>query len=241
MENESTKTTKSDTTLRCGETSFLKVLAVSDFHGSVDAAHKTINKVKAVDADVIVICGDITHFGSVKDAQRIIEPLTALRLPVLYVPGNCDPSELAEAEISGAICLQGRCYTQSNVAFIGVGGAQTSPFYSWFELSETQIMNVLEQGAERCSRNKWLAVVTHTPPKDTRVDLAWSNVHAGSASLRRFIEAKKPHIVFCAHIHEARGIDHIGDTIIVNPGPVRHGNCAVAHFDDEVEVKLDSL
>ena len=124
---------------------------------------------------------------------------------------------------------------------MGLGAAPTSRFYSWFELSETEIMNTLEQTADHCSSNKWLAIVSHTPPKNTKVDLAFSGTHAGSASLRDFIERKKPNIVFCGHIHEAKGIDSIGDTVIVNPGPVRHGSCAIASLDDKIEVELDSV
>jgi len=219
----------------------LRILVVSDFHGSIEASKRTAEKAKAVEAMCIVVCGDLTHFGSVADAQTISNPLISQGLPVLYVPGNCDPAQLAEGKIKGAINLHGQCYQLGNVSLVGIGGAPASPFYSWYELSETQIMNILEQSVDHCSTSRWLAVVSHSPPKDTLVDLAFSKVHAGSVSLRAFIEGKKPSIVFCGHIHEARGIDHLGNTIIVNPGPVRHGNCAIANLDGKIEVTLDSI
>jgi len=219
----------------------MKLLVISDFHGNIEAAHRTTEKAKRTQADVIVVCGDITHFGSVKDAEKTLAPLTTLRKPVLYVAGNCDPSELAEAQITGATNIHGQCHEISNVSFMGLGAAPTSRFYSWFEMSETKIMNSLEQMADRCPPNKWLVVVSHAPPKDTSVDLAFSRMHAGSVSLRAFIEKRKPDIVFCGHIHEAKGVDRIGETIIVNPGPVRHGNCAIASLNDKIEVKLDAV
>ncbi len=219
----------------------MKLLVVSDFHGSIEAAHKTATKAKKTEADVIIVCGDITHFGSVEDAEKILAPLTAMEMPVLFVPGNCDPSQLAEAQIKGALNLHEQCHRFDNVSFMGLGAAPSSRFYSWFEMSEGKILNTLVQTADRCSENGSLVVVSHTPPKGTKVDRAFSAIHAGSASLRTFIEKRKPSIVFCGHIHEAKGVDRIGDTIIVNPGPVRHGNCAIANLGEKIGVNLESV
>ncbi len=219
----------------------MKLLVVSDFHGSIEAAHKTAAKTKETQADVIVVCGDVTHFGSVKDAERILAPLTTLELPVFFVAGNCDPAQLAEAQVSGAINLHEQCHRLDTVSFMGLGAAPSSRFYSWFEMTEAKIMNALMQTADRCPESRSLVVVSHTPPKGTKVDRAFSKIHAGSASLRAFIEKRKPTIVFCGHIHEAKGVDRISDTIIINPGPVRHGNCAVVDLGDRIGVKLESV
>jgi len=219
----------------------MKLLVAADFHGSIEASRKVSEKSKRLEVDAIIVCGDVTHFGSLKDAETILAPLTALDLPVLYVPGNCDPSQLAETQIAGAANLHGKCQKLGDVAFIGLGGSLTSPYYSWFELSETQIRNMLEQSWDKCPAKAWSVVVSHAPPRDTSVDLAFSRVHAGSVSLRAFIEERKPSVVFCGHIHEARGIDHLGDTLVVNPGAVRHGKYALANITDKIEVKLDSL
>lgn len=219
----------------------MKLLIVSDFHGSREASHKTALKAKNLQGDIIVVCGDITQFGSVKDAEKILAPLITLGVPLLYVPGNCDPSQLVEVKINGATCIHGKCQIQGHVSFLGLGGTPISPFYSWFEMTETEIMETLTQGSKGCPLNKWFVIVSHSPPINTRLDLAFSGVHAGSVSLRRFIEQNKPHAVFCGHIHEAKGIDCIGETLVVNTGAVRHGNCAIAEFNDKIEVKLDSL
>jgi Icc-related predicted phosphoesterase len=213
----------------------------SDFHGSVEAAHKTVTKARSIEAATIVVCGDITHFGSVKDAEAVLSPLIASGIPTLYVPGNCDSPELVKTPIPGAVYLHGTCVSQTGVSFLGLGGAPLSPFHTLFELSESEITRILNGGFKQCSSNRWFIVVSHATPRDTRVDLAFSGVHAGSMSLRRFIEENRPNAVFGGHIHEARAIDHIGETIIVNPGPARHGNCAVAELSDKVNATLDSL
>lgn len=213
----------------------------SDFHGNVEAARKAALKAQDVGAAAIVVCGDITHFGSLKDAKDVLSPLIASGVPILYVPGNCDSPELAETPIAGAIFLHGTCINQTGVTFLGLGGAPASPFHTLFELSEAEITSILNGAVGQCSRNRWFVVVSHATPKDTRVDSTFSGIHVGSVSLRRFIEENRPNAVFGGHIHEARAIDYIGETIIVNPGPARHDNCAVADLNDKIEVTLDSL
>jgi Icc-related predicted phosphoesterase len=76
----------------------------------------------------------------------------------------------------------------------------------------------------------------HCPPKDTRLDLAPKLTqdkrpivgvngqlevhHVGCKSVRDAIEKYKPVASLHGHIHESRGIDHIGRTVCINPGSV---------------------
>jgi len=59
--------------------------------------------------------------------------------------------------------------------------------------------------------------------------------------VRKFVEDRKPSAVFCGHIHEAHGIDMIGESILVNPGPARHGHCGLVSVNDKIEVELDLM
>jgi Icc-related predicted phosphoesterase len=62
----------------------------------------------------------------------------------------------------------------------------------------------------------------------------------GSSVIRTFIEREQPDLVLCGHIHESRGVDEIGETQIVNPGPVAEGHYAVVDVDDgTVRTRLD--
>ena len=45
----------------------------------------------------------------------------------------------------------------------------------------------------------------------------------GSTAVREFIEENQPDICLCGHIHEARAMDRIGRTLVVNPGPLVQG------------------
>jgi len=71
--------------------------------------------------------------------------------------------------------------------------------------------------------------------------MAFSGEHVGSSSVRQYIEERQPSVVFCGHIHEARGIDNIGNALVVNPGPARHNQCAIVDLNEKIEVQLDHL
>jgi Icc-related predicted phosphoesterase len=45
-------------------------------------------------------------------------------------------------------------------------------------------------------------------------------------------------VVICGHIHEARGIDMIGTTRIVNCGPAGKGEYAGIYFVENVTMEL---
>jgi len=222
---------------------FLRALVVSDFHGSGDAVRRAALKADRIRADVVVVCGDITDFGSLQKARKLLQPLIELRSPVFFVPGNCDPPALAEFDLENVRCIHGSCRAYDDLVFAGVGGCPISPFSTPFEMTEDEIMGVLERSFNQCELKPLQILVSHTPPKDTRLDMAFSGGHVGSLSVRRYIENKKISFVFCGHIHEAKGIDRIGETVIVNPGPARHNQCVVANIENkgEIEIKFDSI
>lgn len=219
----------------------MKILVVSDFHGSGEASRKAAFKAQQIHADVVVICGDITDFGSIQNAEKLLLPFAELRLPVLFVPGNCDPPTLVGVDMKNIWCIHGSCKTYSNAVFAGVGGCPISPFNTPFEMTENEIMTVLNQSFNQCPSQPWRILVSHSPPKNTKLDMAFSGGHVGSSSVRKFIENNEFSIVFCGHIHEARGIDQIGKTVILNPGPARHTQCAIAILDKEINVQLGWL
>ncbi|WP_243678145.1 hypothetical protein [Vulcanisaeta distributa] len=88
-----------------------------------------------------------------------------------------------------------------------------------------------------------LILVSHYPPYGTSVDRAWSGAHIGSKSVRKFVEDIKPLAVLCGHVHESRGIDRLGNTIIVNPGPLANGYYAIININDDgtVNAELNKL
>jgi len=218
----------------------MKVLVGTDFHGAESAFESFAVRAEEEHIDIFVICGDITHFGTLQQAKRLLSILTFLRVPILFVPGNCDPPSLAGVDIEGANCIHGKNVSYGSLIFIGVGGSPYTPFSTPFEMAEEEIMDTLNRGSMNLDDRR-IVLVSHAPPQNTRVDKTFSGEHAGSLSVMKFIEERKPSVVFCGHIHEAKGEDRINNTIIVNPGPARHGNYVEAFFNEDVTIEFSSL
>ena len=61
--------------------------------------------------------------------------------------------------------------------------------------------------------------------------------HVGSTAVRTFIEKNKPDVVVCGHIHEARGTDILGSTLMINCGSAAQGNYAMIDIGNTVEME----
>lgn len=219
----------------------LKILVVTDIHDRV----RYVKKLKGIDRDITIVVGDITYFKSGDYALKILKLLENSK-PLLFVPGNCDDYNLLQFKRVNKITnIHGDVaeYDTNGLAFIGLGGSNITPFNTLIEFSEEEIWDIL-LGALSKVRSKTikLVIVSHVPPHNTVVDLTHSGEHAGSTSVRRFIEEYEPILCICGHIHEARGMDRIGNTIVVNPGPLMYKYYALIDISSSrVEVKLCKL
>lgn len=216
----------------------MRILVSSDFHGNASAFQRIATELQQLKIDLLIICGDITNFGPAKQAEKLLSIFKGINIPIIFVPGNCDLPSVLEFETENCFNIHGKCIKIRNYAFIGVGGSPIGPLNTPLEFSEDEIEDLLRIAVSKCPENKGLIVVSHTPPFNTKLDLAFNGEHIGSQSVRNFIEKQRPIAVFCGHVHEARGIDKINNTIIINPGAARHGLYAIAEMNGEVEVRL---
>ena len=219
----------------------VRTLILSDFHGHSESFFNAASTAKRLKVEIIVVCGDITNFGHINKAKSLLMPLIRLNLPLLYVPGNCDLSSFLEGTIENALNVHASCVKIKDFTFIGVGGAPSSYLKTPLEFPENWLMNSLNNGFVECLSKENLIVLSHTPPINTKTDLAYLNKHIGSRSLRQFVEEKQPLAVFCGHVHEAPGTDYIRETLVINPGPAKKGNYALAEINDRLEVKLGTF
>jgi Icc-related predicted phosphoesterase len=67
----------------------------------------------------------------------------------------------------------------------------------------------------------------------------YSGAWVGDKTLNAVLPVKRPKLVLCGHIHEARGEDTIGASRVVNPGPAFAGHYAVVEVGEDVTVRLD--
>lgn len=206
----------------------MKIFQVSDIHGSLEAAKRIPGRAGELGADLIVIAGDITHFGGILHAQRILKEVSRAGIPIFFVSGNCDSRELLtwSPEDIGVVNLHGRVREFSGYVFAGLGGG-SGKFGTLTELEEGEFEKVLREYAAEPSK---LILVSHSPPYGTKADYTGVK-HIGSTAVRRFVEARKPLLVCVGHAHEGRSITRLGDTVIVNAGPAKNGFCAMVKLE----------
>jgi len=221
----------------------VKLLAISDIHGNLNATSQLAYMASKIDIDAIIISGDLSPFMSIETAREILEILSEADKPIFYVPGNMDDPKLREGvDVKRTECIHGKIVKFKDLEIVGIGGGLIGPFKTPFEYTEDDFRRILNEISQKIYSNK-IILVTHNPPHNTSADkLTWGE-HVGSVSIRKFIEEKQPLINICGHIHEARSIDRIGRTIIVNVGPLKQGYYAQISIvnESEVNVKLMKL
>jgi Icc-related predicted phosphoesterase len=216
----------------------MKLLCVTDVHGDRSMLDRMVRA--EADIDVVLLGGDITNFGTPDDAEQLVDLVRAVCPTVLAVAGNCDSAQIDERLAELGVSLFRRGVLREGIGFFG---ASAMPPWSggMYEMSEQEIAQVLRAGQAQLGGPQRVVVLSHTPPRDTRLDRTRAGQHVGSQALRQLVEADKPSLVVCGHIHEARGVDRIGPTTVVNCGPGFRGCFAVAEVSDRVKVQLRSL
>ncbi|MCW4021340.1 MAG: metallophosphoesterase, partial [Candidatus Bathyarchaeota archaeon] len=144
-------------------------------------------------------------------------------------------------DVEGATCIHGKNVSYGDLTFLGVGASPPTPFSTPFEVAEEEIVKTLNRASKNLPVNRRLVLVSHAPPHCTRLDKTFLGHHVGSRSVRTFIKERKPFIVFCGHVHEGRGEDQINRTVLINPGPARHGDYVEVLFNDDVAIKFGLL
>ena len=217
------------------------IIALADIHGATHMVEQVAGQL--ADADLVLIAGDITHFGHRAEAEEIIGAIERHNPHILAVAGNCDHLEVSHYLSDRHMNLDTAYVVRSGVAFVGAAGSLPCPGTTPNEIGEDGFnLSFGSSYTEACPGVPSILVV-HQPPYGTITDLAHRDMHVGSRSVRDAIERHKPLICFCGHIHESSGIDKIGETLVVNPGPLRHGRYAVAEVEDGrvTECRLESV
>ena len=207
----------------------MRLLAIADIHAKT-ASLKSIAE-ELASADAVLAAGDITHFGNREAMLSILNEIKKYS-PLLYaVAGNCDRPEAAAALAETSMGIEGKIANVNGMLVAGIGGSLPCPGTTPNELGEADFKRFLEQEPFASLEPGAFILVSHQPPFGTKVDRAWIGGHVGSREIRNFIEIKKPVLCITGHIHEARGVDEIGETRIVNPGAFKSGHYAVVEME----------
>jgi Icc-related predicted phosphoesterase len=207
----------------------LKIFAVAD---EVDEATFG-DKLDSIRPDLVVSCGDLPF-----DYLEYL--VSRVDVPVLYVPGNHDPSLAAPNTgwmamqqdapppgPEGADNIDGRVTEYRGLRIAGLGGSlrykdgpnqYTQAQMRWRALSLEFRLRLKRLRAER----KLDILLTHAPPFG--VGGAVDAAHVGFVAFLRIIRNFQPQVVIHGHVHpygRAMPERNIGATRIVNAVPSR--------------------
>ncbi|HUB34797.1 MAG TPA: metallophosphoesterase [Bryobacteraceae bacterium] len=189
----------------------MKLLVFSDIHND----WKALEKLLAIEADLYLAAGDQVSWG--KGLDRCGEMLASRAEKMYVLPGNHESADQIR-EMCNRFHLHDFHEQQLQLGrwhLAGLGYSSPTPFHTPGEYSEAVIARKLEPFA---ALNP-LVLVCHAPPYGTALDQIRPGLHAGSRSVREFLEAHHPEWFFCGHIHEAQGAEmKIGPTRARNVG-----------------------
>jgi len=212
----------------------MDLLAVPDIHGELNRLKKLAGQIEA--ADVVLLAGDITNFGREQEISEIIEFIRPLNAQILAVPGNCDFPQVADYLDAQGMNIEAAHRIIDGIGFVGLGASLYSPSRGTpNEVSEEVLAENLARAVVDLPDDIPFVLVSHQPPHDTAADRIMTGLHVGSHSVRQFVEQYQPLVCFSGHIHESAGIDAIGETQIINPGPFFKGNYATASINGQLE------
>ncbi len=224
----------------------MKILAIGDPHGKLPKNLSSIVKKNKI--DVIICTGDVPltpnnpvnpdswkNFmkKSENNYKDIVEKLCSFGLPMLILRGNMFMGSAKHDKITRNIFSK-----YKNLIHVRTGKKKLygqdfilcDMIYEEHNIrgKKSFYYNLLRSNKNRGKKLNTLLkelknpiLVSHAPPFGI-LDKIHSGKHVGSKILLKAIKKYPPKIVFCSHIHEAKGVKKLGKTIIYNLGS--HGD-----------------
>ncbi len=218
----------------------MKIVSFGDVH----MATRNLERMRDVmrDCDLVIVSGDLTNFGGIADASKVLADVRRACPNVLALSGNLDRRDVIPFLEQEGVALHGKGLVLDGVGIFGCGGSNLTPFHTPTEFTEDEIGAALRAGYEQVRGVRPLLMVCHTPPYDTKCDRLLSGKPVGSTAARRFIEEIQPDVCISGHVHESAGADAIGATQVFNAGPFKGGGYVVVRSDSgRLDARLEFL
>jgi Icc-related predicted phosphoesterase len=219
-----------------------KILVFSDMHGD----RRAVGVAKAIaqkeGVELIAYLGDFSKkIGDVKANLEDVDYMLSQLMGVAGVRslfGNCDVPEVAQLLEKEGVSLHNRFISIGKTGLVGRGGSHPTPFHTPSEFGETEIEGSLSKAMDEAAQMgmEKLILLTHEPPANTKADELPTG-HVGSMALRHIVENYQPNLNVCGHIHEAKSVDYVNDTKVINVGPSSGGNFLLVTVDGEIETQ----
>ena len=217
----------------------MKILVLSDLHANNENVGKLEDQFAK--ADAVIFAGDFAKCFKPETGKEALNTLCTKHDTIFAVLGNCDEPEFIEELEDRDICVEKTLVFHEGLAVAGSGGGTYFTGKTANEREEAEILsdfNIVKNSVEQtgdASLWKSLVLISHNPPKDTKCDAVNAELHAGSQMFTDFIKENQPLAVVCGHIHEGKAVDKIGDTVVINPGPLQEGNYAWLEVEKDGE------
>ncbi|MVT13964.1 MAG: hypothetical protein GPW19_00395 [Euryarchaeota archaeon] len=159
--------------------------------------------------------------------------------PIILTTGNDDPQKLLEIlksfERENLYIAEEKVIDVYGYKIAGLSYANMTPWKLPGDLPEEELHKKVMALMESIDDFKHTILDFHAPPYGTSLDLAPKldkdlkpvtvsghiiEEHVGSISIREAIERYQPLLGLHGHIHESKGADKIGRTLILNPGSI---------------------
>ena len=216
----------------------MRILVISDLHGSLKIARSACDAVKP---DLILSCGD---WGDADEVTSSELKQFQRHAPVYSTFGNHDHIELLKSlqnEDGTAVLLpQGLPIVVAGLRLAGIGGiwakSHAKPHY-------VTDQDVAEAAARAASGGPIEVLLTHGCPIGL-ADMTPSGRHGGQ---RCFLEANKaiaPRLHLCGHLHVAQERILKDGRKVINVGATSEGSFVIVEFDASrhvVDARLERL
>ena len=204
------------------EKEFLRIAAIADIHvkKTSQGVLQPIFAKASAEADVMLLCGDLTDYGDMEEARVLAREITSsLRIPALAVLGNHDFESGKQDEMSklltdaGVTMLDGNATEIHGVGFAGVkgfgGGFGRRSLGAWGEdiikrfVHETIEESLKLEAALARLRTPQKVAVLHYAPIQATVEGEPPEIIAflGSTRLEEPIDRYRVNTVFHGHAH----------------------------------------
>jgi Icc-related predicted phosphoesterase len=165
----------------------VRIAALGDLHHGRSAAAGTLQPLFAQiteSADVLVLAGDLTDYGTVDEARALAREMSTLKIPAVAVLGNHDCESNQQSEIrrvlleAGVVTLDGETTEVHGIGFAGVkgfaGGFGRGALGPWGEETIKQFVHEciqeslkLESALARLRTDRVIAVLHYAPIQET--------------------------------------------------------------------------
>jgi Icc-related predicted phosphoesterase len=218
------------------ERASLRIAAMADIHvkkNSTGVMQPIFSKITE-SADVLLLCGDLTDYGTIEEAKVLAREITtSLRIPAIAVLGNHDLESNQEKELiqilsdAGVVVLDGDSYELHGVGFAGVkgfgGGFGRRALGAWGEkiikdfVHETINESLKLETALARLRTPQKIVLLHYSPIQATIGGEPPEIAAflGSSRLEEPLDRYRVNAVFHGHAHRGAPEGHTKSNVPV--------------------------